>query len=53
MKKLTDPAGKTELEAIIQGKKDDVLYLDLSLLKQVNDQTPEAITDTGGTRCRT
>ena len=41
------PAGKAELEGIIQGSKDDVLYLDLSLFKQVNDQEPQAITDTG------
>ena len=41
------PTDKDELEAVISGKKDDVLYLDLSLVKQVNDQEPEAISDTG------
>lgn len=47
VEKQDSPTDKDELEAIISGKKDDVLYLDLSLLKQVNDAAPQPITDTG------
>lgn len=46
VEKQDSPTDKDELEAIISGKKDDVLYLDLSLLKQVNDAAPQPITDT-------
>lgn len=46
VEKLDSPTDKDELEAIISGKKDDVLYLGLSLLKQVNDAAPQPITDT-------
>lgn len=42
-----EPEDKAELDRVISGKKDDVLYLDLSLEKQINDQEPQAITDTG------
>ena len=40
-----DPADKAELESVMVGDKEKVLYLDLSLLKQVNDAEPEAITN--------
>lgn len=43
VEKLDDPADKDELESVISG--DKVLYLDLALLKQVNDSAPEAITN--------
>lgn len=46
VEKQDSPTDKDELEAIISGKKDDVLYLDLSLFKQVNDAAPQPITDT-------
>ena len=45
--KEEEPAGKDEIAQLVTGKKDDVLYLDLSLLKQVNTQPTQAITDTG------
>ncbi len=45
VEKLDDPADKDELESVISGDKDKVLYLDLALLKQVNDSAPEAITN--------
>ena len=38
---------KDEIAELVTGKKDDVLYLDLSLLRQINSEEPEAITDTG------
>ncbi len=47
VEKLEDPADKDKLETVISGDKDKVLYLDLSLVKRVNDQAPEFITDTG------
>lgn len=46
VEKLADPADKDDIQAVVTGKKDDVLYLDLSLVKQVNDGAPLAITDT-------
>ena len=47
VEKLDNPADRAELEAVIRGDRRGILYLDLSLLKQVNDQEPEIITDTG------
>lgn len=46
VEKQDSPADKAELDTVISGKKDDVLYLDLSLEKQINDQEPQVITDT-------
>ncbi len=45
VEKLDQPEDKAELDEVITGKADDVLYLDLALLKQVNDGQPQAITD--------
>lgn len=53
VEKQDAPAHKAELEALVSGRKDDVLYLDLSLLKTTvrgdSDSAAEAITDTGET----
>lgn len=46
VEKQDAPTDKDDIQAVVTGKKDDVLYLDFSLLKQVNDGVPEAITDT-------
>ncbi|WP_369298881.1 S-layer homology domain-containing protein [uncultured Neglectibacter sp.] len=46
VEKQDSPADKAELDTVISGKKDDVLYLNLSLEKQINDQEPQVITDT-------
>lgn len=47
VEKQEEPADKEEIAELVTGKKEDVLYLDLSLQRQVNAETPEAITDTG------
>lgn len=51
VEKQDDPADKAELEEIVQGKKDDVLYLDLSLLKTTvrgdGGSATETVNDTG------
>ncbi len=47
VEKLDEPADKEEIGELVTGKKEDVLYLDLSLQRQVNAEAPEAITDTG------
>ncbi len=47
VEKQEEPADKDEIAELVTGKKDDVLYLDLSLLRQINSEEPEAITDTG------
>ena len=47
VEKRDEPEDKDEIVELVTGKKDDVLYLDLSLLRQVNDEEPEAITNTG------
>lgn len=53
VEKQDAPAGKAELEGILQGNKDDVLYLDLSLLKTTAQgdgaSVTETVTDTGET----
>ncbi len=41
------PADKADIEAVVTGDKANVLYLDLSLVKRVNDNAPTPITDTG------
>lgn len=45
VEKQDDPADKADIEALVTGDKENVLYLDLSLLKQVNDGEAQAITD--------
>ncbi len=45
--KQEEPTDKEEIDQLIAGQKDDVLYLDVSLLKQINTQPTQAITDTG------
>ena len=47
VEKQDEPADKDEIGELVTGKKEDVLYLDLSLQRQVNAEEPEAITDTG------
>ena len=42
-----EPTDKDEIDQLITGQRDDVLYLDVSLLKQINTQPTQAITDTG------
>lgn len=47
VEKQEAPADQDDIQAVVTGNKSDVLYLDLSLLKQVNDEEPTPITDTG------
>ena len=47
VEKQDEPADKDEITELVTGRKDDVLYLNLSLLRQINAEEPEAITDTG------